>query len=383
VKVIDLVESIRQEPTQERALLEAFVQSNMFPIVEGDTATFFFYDGAPAKGVNLMHWVFGLETRQEFSRILGTDAFYLSLELPHSARVEYKFELLRGGNRRWIRDPLNDRRAFDPFGSNSVCPMPGYVEPYWIEPEPNCRKGSVESFRFGSAVWDEEREVVMYLPNEYKSHKHYPLLICHDGRDYRRFAKIIDVLDNLIHRHEVRPLVVAFTDGNQRNIEYGANPKQADFIVNEVLHEVRSRYGVTRDPVETGCMGASFGAVSSLYAASQHPGVFGKLLLQSGSFVFTDIGHHGRSELFDPVVDFVNDFRQHPEVLGRPRVFMSCGVFESLIQFNRALVPRMRESGLRVRFSEAQDGHNWIAWRDRLREGLSWLYPGHLWMWYD
>jgi hypothetical protein len=33
-------------------------------------------------------------------------------------------------------------------------------------------------------------------------------------------------------------------------------------------------------------------------------------------------------------------------------------VFESLIQFNRALVPKMREAGLRVRFSEGQDGHN-------------------------
>ena len=24
-----------------------------------------------------------------------------------------------------------------------------------------------------------------------------------------------------------------------------------------------------------------------------------------------------------------------------------------------------------------------IAWRDQLREGLTWLYPGHLWMTYD
>ena len=34
-------------------------------------------------------------------------------------------------------------------------------------------------------------------------------------------------------------------------------------------------------------MGASFGAVASLAAAWRHQGFFGRLLLQSGSFVFT------------------------------------------------------------------------------------------------
>ena len=25
---------------------------------------------------------------------------------------------------------------------------------------------------------------------------------------------------------------------------------------------------------------------------------------------------------------------------------------------------------------EARDGHSWENWRDRLREGLSWIFPG-------
>ena len=33
---------------------------------------------------------------------------------------------------------------------------------------------------------------------------------------------------------------------------------------------------------------------------------------------------------------------------------------------------------MEVRFVEARDGHNWENWRDRLREGLSWLFPGPL-----
>ena len=138
MKVVELIRALRENPLAAETLLASFVEHHAFPIVEGDTATFFFYDGHATKGVHLMHWVFGLESRQPFQRILGTDAFYLSIELPHSARVEYKYEVLRGGNRTWIRDPHNSRAAFDPFGANSVCPMPGYVDPQWIEPERGC-----------------------------------------------------------------------------------------------------------------------------------------------------------------------------------------------------------------------------------------------------
>ncbi len=101
---------------------------------------------------------------------------------------------------------------------------------------------------------------------------------------------------------------------------------------------MRSRYPLLDEPPAAGLMGASFGAVASLHAAWRYPGFFGRLLLQSGSFAFTDIGQHRRGPLFDPVVEFVNEFRAAP---GRPaeRVFVSCGIYESLIYENRSLVP--------------------------------------------
>ena len=129
-------------------------------------------------------------------------------------------------------------------------------------------------------------------------------------------------------------------------------------------------------------MGASFGAVSSLYTAWNYPGLFGRLLLQSGSFVFTDIGHHNRAPLWDPIVKFVNELRTDPARV-KAKVFMSWGVHESLIYYNRSMAPLLRNSGLEVQFVESRDGHNWICWRDRLREGLSYLYTGYLWMTYD
>ena len=52
-------------------------------------------------------------------------------------------------------------------------------------------------------------------------------------------------------------------------------------------------------------------------------------------------------------------------------------------RFLMIAVPFLSGLGMDVRFAEARDGHNWENWRDRLREGLSWLFPGPLWLVYE
>lgn len=381
-RILELCARIEAAPDRADKELAKFVKNNEFPLCDQDSTVFFYWDGKPLDAVYLQHWVFGLSSRQRFRRLENTNAWFLPLDLPSKARVEYKIEVVRGGRGTWMRDPLNTRQAFDPFGSNSVAQMPGYQEPFWIEAQPDVRPGRLEQLRLPSTVFGDERDIEVYLPAEYKPGKRYPLVIAHDGRDYLRFTGIKTILDNLIARHEVAPLVMAFTSGVARNEEYAANPRQAEFLVDELLPAIEARYGVETDPASRGLMGASFGAVSSLHTAWTRPGVFGQLLLQSGSFVFTDIGQHDRGPLFDPVVDFVSSFRGDPGRVNA-RLYLSCGVFESLIYYNRSLQPLLQAAGLEVRYEEAQDGHNWIGWRDRLRAGLSWLFPGHLWMMYD
>jgi enterochelin esterase family protein len=129
-------------------------------------------------------------------------------------------------------------------------------------------------------------------------------------------------------------------------------------------------------------MGASFGGVAALHAAWRYPKLFRRLLLQSGSFAFSDLGRHRHTAVFDPVARFMNTFREDTgELAGK--IYMSCGMYESLIYENRSLVPRLQTQGLDVRFEEVRDAHNWENWRDRLRSGLSWLFPGPLWMVYE
>ena len=70
-------------------------------------------------------------------------------------------------------------------------------------------------------------------------------------------------------------------------------------------NELKAVHALLRRPADTGLMGASFGAVASLYTAWRNPGTFGRLLLQSGSFAFFDIGDHQRGPLFDNIAGFI------------------------------------------------------------------------------
>ncbi len=351
-----------------------FLEGRRFPIVEGTSVTIVWRGHADA--VNLRHWIFGLESSTALLRVENTDLFYLTVEIPRGSRVEYKLELFRDGHGTWIEDPLNPHHAQDPFGANSVLQGEGYEVPGWTLFDEAARPGTLDAFKFNSRSLGGPRSGFMYFPARFRRTRRYPLLVVHDGSDYLRYSDLKIVLDNLIHRLEIPDMVVALTDSPDRLREYANDERHAKFLTKELLPDLQRRLPLYDDPRARCLMGASFGAVAALSTAWRYPGVWGRLLLQSGSFAFTDIGRgNRRGPLFDRVVEFVNAFRAKPTAVSQ-RIFMSCGVYESLIYENRSMVPLLDGTGMQVRFVEARDGHNWDNWRDRLRVGLSYLFPG-------
>jgi enterochelin esterase family protein len=360
--------------------IDAFVTGMTFPLVDGNDVTFV-YRG-PASSINLRCWMSGLNTAQPFQALHDTDLWAVTIDLPPGSRIEYKFEVFDNGNRELILDPLNKVVAHDPFGANSVCQGAGYERPEWTLHDPNVRSGALHAEKLASKQFRGERNFHVYLPARFRRNRRYSLLIVHDGADYLRFADFKTVLDNLTHDLEIAPLIVALTQSPDRLKEYAGDDRHAAFLARELLPYMAKHYPLVDEPRARGLMGASFGAVAALHAAWRNPKLFGCLLLQSGSFAFSDIGRHKRGPAFDPVVRFMNEFREVP---GRPadKMYMSCGIYESLIYENRSLVPRLQLQGIDVRFEEARDAHNWENWRDRLQNGLSWLFPGPVWITYE
>jgi len=357
-----------------------FIQNNRFPMVEPGHVTFIFQ--GKADEVNLRRWISGLSTAQSMLALEGTDLWALRMELPDKSRFEYKFETIRGGQRDLVLDKLNKVVAHDPFGANSVCQGYGYTRPFWTLHDEESRKGTLTGFQMHSTVFESRRDIQVYLPARFRRSRSYPLLVVHDGPDYLQYADFKTVLDNLIHRLEIPPMIVAMTQSPDRLVEYTGDRRHARFIGEELLQEMNSKFPLVDSNSGRGLMGASLGGVATLHTARHYPNRFGQLLLQSGSFAFSDLGQHQKGPIFDPVVKFVNEYRKNPFALAE-KIYMSCGIYESLIYENRSLVPLLQAQGMQVRFEEARDAHNWENWRDRLRPGLSWLFPGPLWMVYE
>jgi len=205
----------------------------------------------------------------------------------------------------------------------------------------------------------------------------YPLVVVHDGGDYVNYASICTVLDNLIHRGWIPPTLAAFTHPAERLVEYADDARHGAHLTTELIPHLEADLPLAAERSRRYLVGASFGAVAALSAARGAPDMFGGLLLQSGSFAGAGTGCWPRPEpLWRPVKEFVGAYLASPARVA-DRVYVSCGVFESLICENRALVPVLRQTGMDVRFDETLDGHNWASWRDSLGSALPYLLgPG-------
>jgi enterochelin esterase family protein len=365
----------------DAAAVERFLEGRDAPLVEGLWCTFLWRGEADEAWI--CQRIVGLPDRIPLRRLGGTELWYLPLELPEGSRVEYQIEVRRGEQYERFNDPLNERLSHSPMGSSSVCFGAGYETPDWVLPDPEARQGDLEEIVLPSRALRRDARVTVYLPARFRRTASYPLLVVHDGGDFLQYASMKTVLDNLIHRLDVASMVVAFTHPENRLEEYPNSAAHARFLTHELLPQLESSLPLVGQRSGRCLLGSSFGGVASLSAAYRYPETYGSLVLMSGSFVFTDIGDdHGEGPAFDPVVRFMNGYRAGPRRLAA-RVFLSCGVCEDLIVHHRSMVHVFENTGMQVRYTEARDGHSWENWRDRLRDALSWIYPGPQKLFYE
>lgn len=355
-------------PTPEA--IDVLLRTNDFPLVEPGAATFAWR--GEAERVELLRWIHGGTDRTAFVRVPGTDLWLLRLPVADGGRFEYKLGVVRDGGEEWLNDPLNPSRAGDPFGENSVCRTWGYERPDWSKPQ-GAPAGRIELLPVESDVFGETREERVYLPASYGEATEYPLVVIHDGTDFVTYADLATSLDNLIAAGDVPPLIAVLIQTGDRMSEYARGRRHARYVVNEVLPAVWSRFGVTRDPAQRVLLGASLGAVASLSTAFRYPGVFGGLVLKSGSFILDEKKLQARPHpVFHRIARLVRALRRAPD-LPNTRAFVSTGELEGLADQNKAMAEFLRSHGVDVLFKSAWDGHHWHNWRDQLRDGLTWV----------
>lgn len=259
--------------------------------------------------------------------------------------------------------------------------------------------GDLEIVPITSKILGNTRNLRILLPPGYRvmqnRHSRYPVMYMQDGQNlfdaatsYFHEWQVDETMQRLWAEHKVPPMIIVGIDNAQEKRadeylpyrdEYNPqvkDPRAADyarFMLEEVMPYVEKHYRVKTGAENTGIGGSSYGGVISLYMVMQHPGMFGRLLLESTSL------HISNERLLQDALQT----KQWPK-----RVFIGIGTKETdYEEFNpkhvaasKKLAEILHTSGLgddRVKLVVVEGArHNEDAWAARLPEAMEFLWGG-------
>lgn len=321
----------------------------------------------------------------KMSQLPGTGVWYLTYRMRNDARMAYRlapndslvpFEAETNFFARmshFRRDPFN-AKTFD-YGGNmkaSVLELSEAPSDEWIDAQQDIPHGTIQESKLRSALLKNERSVWLYTPPAYDPAKAYPLLVVMDGESYTTLVPTPTILDNLIHAGKI-PAVVALFIGNAseaRDTELNCAAAWGDFLVKEAIPWIESSGHVRIETKGVLIAGSSMGGLAAGCAAIDHPEVFGKVLAQSGSFYRAPAG-------------------EEPEFLARRlaqskrlqvEFYLDTGLLEtaaipsrdpSMLTSSRHLRDVLIAKGYHVEFRDRFSGHEHVAWRATLSDGLT------------
>ena len=292
----------------------------------------------------------------------------LELVPPPVARLEYELEVVdHEGRSARVRDPGNPHQAPGAFGEKSVLLLPGYAPPGWLAAEgvPGRSRELVTPGRGLGA----EVHVSVWSPADAGPGEALPLLVAHDGPEYDRLAGLTRFAAAGIGAGALPRHRVALLAPGERDEWYSASARYAGALVRDVLPSIRAAVGV--DSAVVG-MGASLGALAMLHAQRRHPGTFGALFLQSGSFFTPQFdAHESGFPRYQRIVRFVRATLREG-VPGDPvPVTLTCGSAEENLENNRLMARTLANQGHPAVLHEVPDLHNYTAWRDAFEPHLT------------
>lgn len=343
---------------REGTMNSLLLRGDVFPLTETDTTVCFLYRGE-AKRVFLSGDETSWTPAIPFTNITGTDYWYLKRTYEEQARLDYKIVV---NDTLWMLDPLNPDTCMSGYGPNSELRMPGYIRPPEAEYYPGIPHGTLRDTLISSSVPGNSRKIMLYLPNGYeKSGLDYPVVLFHDGLEFLSLANANNILDYLISREMITPLIAVFVPPVEREKEYTGTGKDAyrQFIAEELMPAIDQNYRTRKDPHERAMVGISNGGNIALFIGINNPDIFGRVAAMSSNFEPDLFTAYQRGEKAD---------------LG---LYLDMGVYD--IPFIEKLavnfVEVLGKKGYTFCFHQFPEGHSWGNWKGHLQLPLIRFFP--------
>ena len=240
-----------------------------------------------------------------------------------------------------------------------------------------------------------QRQVCVYVPNQYVTGKPAPFIVVQDGMSYTNHLSA--VLDNMIHDGRLPVMIAVMINsgggdgqGSQRGLEYDTvSDKYTTFIETEVLPRIARDYNVTftKDPEGRATMGCSSGAAAAFTMAWFRPDLYHRVLSYSGTYVnqqspLNPESPHGAWEYHEKLIA-----NSEPKPI---RIWMQVSEqdngyqrdeasLHNWVMANQRMAAALKARGYHYRFVFSKESHHCDGKvkNQTLPEALAWLWQGY------
>lgn len=265
-----------------------------------------------------------------------------------------------------------------------------YADYYKINDIPH---GTVSKVWYDSPTLGRDRRMTVYTPAGYeKGDKRYPVFyLLHgmggDENAWSELGRATQVLDNMIARGEIEPMIVVMTNGNvamegapgETSLGFTQPttqlPKTMDGSFEQhfpdVVKFIDSNYRTIADKEHRAIAGLSMGGFHSLHISKEYPDMFDYV----GLFSAAILPHDGTvSPIYDNLDQkLAKQFEDAPQLY-----WIAIGDKDFLYEANKEYRKKLDEKGYKYIYRESPDGHIWKNWRIYLTEFLPQLFKNTL-----
>jgi enterochelin esterase-like enzyme len=211
--------------------------------------------------------------------------FFLNVPVEADARIEY---LIAYGRDDYRVDPANPLRALGVAGERSELRGRNYQPPAVFVDPPVTPAGTVTEHSVAHQKLGGSRRVFVYTPPGFDltaaatasdPAATYPLITFHDGALMIEHGEVPRVLDWLIAKQSIRPVIAVFVEPESRANDYRAGAPMQEFVARGLIDWITARYPIARPSKERAIVGVSAGARAAFETAERFSYVYGRAAL--------------------------------------------------------------------------------------------------------
>jgi enterochelin esterase family protein len=318
-----------------------------------------------------------------FSHIAGTDVYFFEIELPVAwagsyvvvtASEEAPQTNCSATRRSWWQTQLKQNAQIDSLGHQQFYSghLARYINQVQLEKTkqlPTTLCPITKTFQWSSVLCQQDYLVDVFISGQ-AVQKTLPLVIFLDGQVWSRELSILSEIRDLTDLKKLRPAAYVFIhslNSQQRRQDYGCHDVFSQALVNELLEILLEQYSFISTTNITLC-GQSLGGLCALHSALLFPKVFTSLILQSGSYWWSDFSNSalGRNHK-GSLLELLNLSHPLPKTT---QIYISAGTYETDMRDDAHQLYQQLQSFNQVSFRTFSGGHDAVNWRADLLKAL-------------